>query len=66
MNQVAEYISLAFLLPISAVIGWLLGGLLDKTFGTHWIYIFGLLVGIAAGFIELIRQLMRDTRDNDG
>ena len=33
-----EYTSLAFLLPVSAVVGWLIGGLLGVTFG-YWIAI---------------------------
>jgi F0F1-type ATP synthase assembly protein I len=61
--MVGEYLSLAFLLPVATFVGYALGYLLDKAFGTHWIYIPGLLLGIAAGFIELIRQLMRDTGD---
>ncbi len=57
--------SLAFMLPVATFVGLALGYLLDKAFHTHWIYIPGLILGIAAGFIQLIRQLMRDTR-NDG
>lgn len=63
--QVGEYTSLAVLLPAATFVGYALGYLLDKAFHTHWIYIPGLLFGIAAGFTQLIRQLMRDTR-NDG
>ncbi len=62
---VGEYTSLAFLLPVATFIGYLIGYLLDKAFHTHWIYIPGLILGIAAGFVQLIRQLMRDT-SNDG
>jgi len=62
--MVGEYTTLAFLLPVSALIGYVLGYLLDKEFQTNWIYIPGLIVGIAAGFVQLIRQLMRDTRDD--
>jgi F0F1-type ATP synthase assembly protein I len=62
--MVGEYTTLAFLLPVSALIGYVLGYLLDKEFGTTWIYIAGLIVGIAAGFVQLIRQLMRDTGDD--
>ncbi len=57
--------SLAFMLPVATFVGLAVGYLLDKTFHTHWIYIPGLILGIAAGFTQLIRQLMRDTR-NDG
>jgi F0F1-type ATP synthase assembly protein I len=61
MAQVAEYTSLAFLLPVTAVVGYVIGYLLDKAFGTHFLYIVFLLLGIAAGFVQLIRVLLRDT-----
>ena len=60
---VGEYTSLAFMLPTATFVGYTLGYLLDKAFATHWIYIPGLLVGIAAGFVQLIRHFLRDTRD---
>ena len=60
---VGEYTSLAFMLPIATFLGYAFGYMLDKALGTHWIYIPGLLLGIAAGFVQLIRHLMRDTRD---
>lgn len=59
-RQVGRYTSLAFLMPTSVFVGYLLGWLLDKWLGTSWIYIPGLLVGIAAGFIELIREVQKD------
>ncbi len=62
---VGEYTSLAFMLPLSTLIGYGIGYLLDKAFHTHWIYIPGLLFGIAAGLVELVRQLMRDTHDGE-
>ena len=61
--MVGEYTSLAFMLPASAVIGYFLGYLLDKEFATTWIRIAGVILGSAAGLVQLIRQLMRDTRD---
>ncbi|HTS61614.1 MAG TPA: AtpZ/AtpI family protein [Candidatus Acidoferrales bacterium] len=61
---VGEYTSLAFVLPVSALLGYAIGYLLDREFGTGWIYIPGLVLGIAAGFVQLIRQLMRDTKDD--
>ena len=61
---VGEYTSLAFMLPLATFVGYAIGYGLDKAFHTHWIYIPGLLLGIAAGFVQLVRQLMRDTRDD--
>ena len=60
---VGEYTSLAFLLPVCVVLGYGLGYLIDQEFGTDWIKYAGLLVGVAAGMTQLIRQLMRDTKD---
>ena len=62
---VGEYTSLAFLLPVCTVLGFGIGYLLDGEFGTTWIRFAGLIFGIAAGFTQLIRQLMRDTKDDD-
>ena len=62
--MVGEYTSLAFMLPASAVIGYFLGYLLDKEFDTTWMRIAGVILGSAAGLVQLIRQLMRDTRDD--
>jgi ATP synthase protein I len=65
MVQVGEYTSLAFLLPAAIFVGYAIGYLLDKAFGTHFWYLVFLLLGIAAGFVQLIRRLLRDTK-NDG
>ena len=61
-----EYTSLAFLLPAATFVGYIIGYLLDKVFHTHFLYIVFLILGIAAGFVQLIRQIQRDTRDNGG
>jgi F0F1-type ATP synthase assembly protein I len=61
--MVGEYTSLALMLPLATFIGYAVGYGLDKAFGTRWIYIPGLLFGIAAGLVQLIRTFLRDTRD---
>jgi F0F1-type ATP synthase assembly protein I len=60
--QFARYSQLAFVLPAALVVGWLLGAALDRWLHTTWIYLAGVLLGIAAGFIELIRTVLRDTK----
>ena len=62
MAVVGEYTSLAIMLPAATLVGYVIGYLLDKAFHTHFLYIPFLILGIAAGFVQLIRQLMRDTR----
>jgi len=61
---VGEYTALAFLLPTATFVGYTLGYLLDKWLGTTWVRIVGLLFGIASGLIQLVRQLMRDTKND--
>lgn len=55
---VARYSQLAFVLPACTVVGWLIGVALDHWLHTNWIYLVGLLLGIAAGFVELLRTVM--------
>ena len=56
---------MAFLLPAATFTGYAIGYLLDKAFGTHFLYIPFLLLGIAAGFVQLVRSLMRDSADGE-
>jgi F0F1-type ATP synthase assembly protein I len=65
MVLVGEYTSLAILLPAATLIGYAIGYVLDRAFHTHFLYIPFLILGIAAGFVQLIRQLMRDTRRDE-
>ncbi len=61
--QFARYSQLAFALPAALVVGWLVGAALDRWLHTTWLYLAGILLGIAAGFIELIRTVARDTKE---
>jgi F0F1-type ATP synthase assembly protein I len=51
---------LAILLPAAVFVGWIAGVGLDRLFHTHWIYIAGLLMGAAAGFVQMIRIVQRN------
>ncbi len=62
-KQVGRYSTLAFLMPTAVVVGYMIGYFLDKAFGTHFFYIVFLLIGIAAGFVELIREVQKDLGD---
>jgi F0F1-type ATP synthase assembly protein I len=59
--QVANYAQLAFVFPAATVVGWLIGVGLDKWLHTTWLYIVGLIFGIVAGFVELIRTVSKNT-----
>ncbi len=60
--QAARYSQLAFVLPAALVVGWLVGAALDRWLHMTWLYLAGILLGIAAGFIELIRTVLRDSK----
>ena len=56
--QFARYSQLAFVFPAATVAGWLIGVALDRWLHTTWLYIAGLILGIVAGFVELIRAAL--------
>jgi F0F1-type ATP synthase assembly protein I len=60
----AEYTGMALLLPASTFVGYAAGYYLDKAFGTTWLRIVFLILGSVAGFVTLIRQVMRDSNDD--
>jgi F0F1-type ATP synthase assembly protein I len=60
IDQLGKYYSLAFLLPACILVGFLIGYFLDKAFGTSILKIVFLLLGVAAGIIEVIRELSKD------
>ncbi len=62
-RQVGRYTQLAAVMPACVVAGYAIGYYLDKLFNTSFLYIVFLLLGIAAGFIELIREVQKDQID---
>jgi F0F1-type ATP synthase assembly protein I len=63
--QVEEYVALALLLPIATLVGYGMGYLLDRFFGTTYLRVVFLLLGIVSGLVQVIRQLTRESR-HDG
>jgi len=60
-SQMGNYAQLGFLFPAATVVGWLIGTALDHWLHMHWLYIIGLILGIIAGFVELIRTAMKNS-----
>ena len=56
-----EYTGLAITLPAATAVGWIIGHLLDRWLGTSFLRIVFLILGIAAGFLQLIRQVQKDS-----
>jgi F0F1-type ATP synthase assembly protein I len=56
----SKYLSLAFTLPASVLAGYILGSIAD-----HWLNIpvlraAGILLGMVAGLVQIIREISRD------
>ncbi len=49
---------IAVILPAAVLVGWLAGAGLDKWLHQHWIYIAGIILGCAAGFIQIVRLVL--------
>jgi F0F1-type ATP synthase assembly protein I len=60
--KIGDYASLGVMLPACTAVGYFLGLWLDSVFHTHFLYIVFLLLGIAAGFVELIRMVTRGSK----
>ena len=55
LMQAETMMQIALILPLATIIGWALGEFLDHKLHQSWIAILGLGLGIAAGFIQVIR-----------
>ena len=47
------------MLPIATFVGYGMGYGLDRLFGTHFLYLVFMVIGTAAGIIQLIRDLSK-------
>jgi ATP synthase protein I len=61
--QAAKYSEVAFIFPAAAVAGLLLGVLFDRWFHTKWFFLVGLVLGVIAGFIQLVRAATISDKD---
>jgi F0F1-type ATP synthase assembly protein I len=64
LQQLSKYYGVAFLVPAAVLSGFVIGYLLDKLFGTSFLKIIFLFLGLASGMIELIRELSKDDAGN--
>jgi len=56
---------IAFILPAAVFVGWIAGAGLDKWLHQDWIYLVGLVLGVVAGFIQIIRLVSSEGRQID-
>ena len=55
----ARYSEIAFIIPAGVVAGLLMGKLADYFFHTHWLTIVGIVIGAVAGFMQMIRMVIK-------
>ena len=58
--QLGKYYGLIFVLPAAVLVGYGIGYALDKVFHTGFLKVVFLLLGVAAGMIDLFRELTKD------
>lgn len=63
MQQYSRYLALATALPAATVAGYAIGYFLDRALGTSFLSIVFLILGIASGFVQIVRAVNRDSRD---
>jgi F0F1-type ATP synthase assembly protein I len=61
--QVESVIQIGLLIPAATMIGWLGGVALDHAFHQNWIYLVGLLLGATAGFVQMFRIVLKNTKE---
>ena len=65
-KNLGDLLSIGIMFPASIAIGYGIGYLLDRSFGTGTTFkLIFLLLGIAAGFINLFKVVRRLDRDDD-
>ncbi len=57
-----KYLSLALTLPASVVAGYILGALADRWLHIPILRALGILLGMAAGLTQILRELARDEK----
>jgi F0F1-type ATP synthase assembly protein I len=62
-RQIGRYSHLGLILPASVVVGLAIGAALDRWLQTSWITLAGLLLGCVAGFTEMIRTIMKASKE---
>ena len=60
LRGLSKYYGVVFLVPSAVLIGFGIGYLLDRALGTSFLKIIFLFLGLAAGVIELLRELGKD------
>jgi F0F1-type ATP synthase assembly protein I len=58
----SKYLSLALTLPAAVIAGYILGAFADHWFHIPILRVVGILLGMASGILQIIRELNRETK----
>jgi F0F1-type ATP synthase assembly protein I len=64
LNRGMQYAHIGLAIPAATIAGLLLGTLLDRLFHTNWIFVVGLILGVIAGFYDIIRAVQQMNKAN--
>jgi cadmium resistance protein CadD (predicted permease) len=57
-----KYLSLALTLPASVAAGYILGALADHWLHVRFLRVIGIILGMVAGLIQVLRELSREQK----
>jgi F0F1-type ATP synthase assembly protein I len=60
-----KYLSLGLTLPASVAAGYILGALADRWLHVPLLRVLGIALGMAAGIIQVLREVARESRRSD-
>ncbi len=66
MGKAGVYMGLPFFLLVAMGGGYYGGRWIDQTYGTTYVNFIGLLLGLAVGLYEVVRQVNRLEKNNRG
>jgi len=61
--EIEKLAQIGILIPAATVIGWLIGAGLDHALHRHWLYLVGLILGATAGFVQMFRIVLQNTKE---
>lgn len=62
---VVRYSEIGFIIPASIAVGYIGGALLDYWLHKTWISVAGLIFGVIAGFVQMVRMAMASLKEKD-
>ena len=60
LTWLGKYLSLALTLPASVFAGYVLGAFADHFLHRPWLRALGIMLGMAAGLVQIVRELSRE------